>query len=54
MPDPKKFSEPLIGKESFFWPSMGSGGMFPWKIFKIKDLRLAKNAFPENSAWKNR
>ena len=26
--------------------------MLPWKIFKIKDPRLAKNAFHENSAWK--
>ena len=53
MPDPKKFSEPRSGKEILFWPSRGSGGMLPWKIFKIKDPRLAKNAFPENSAWKN-
>ena len=35
------------------WPSRGSGGMLPWKMFKIMDPRLAKNAFPENSAWKN-
>ena len=53
VPDPKKFSEQCSGKEIFFWPSRGSGGMLPWKIFKIKDPRLAKNAFLENSAWKN-
>ena len=28
--------------------------MLPQKIFKIKGFRLAKNAFPEISAWKNR
>ena len=39
--------------EILFWPSRGSGGMLPHKIFKIKDPRLAKNAFPENSASKN-
>ena len=50
MPNPKKFSEPHSGKEILFWPSRGSGGMLSWKIFKIKDPRLAKNAFPENSA----
>ena len=44
---------PWGGKEILFWPSMGSGGMLPRKSFKIKDPRLAKNAFPENSAWKN-
>ena len=27
--------------------------MLPWKSFKIKVPRLAKNAFPEFSAWKN-
>ena len=53
MPDPKKFSEPQSGKEILFWPSRGSGGMLPPKIFKIKDPRLTKIAFPENSAWKN-
>ena len=53
VPDPKKFSEPRSGKEILFWPSGGFGGMLPRKIFKIKDPRLAKNAFPENSAWKN-
>ena len=53
MPDPKKFSESRSGKEILFWPSRGSGGMLPQKIFKIKDPRLAKNAFLENSAWKN-
>ena len=26
--------------------------MLPWKTFKIKGPRLAKNAFPEISAWK--
>ena len=53
MPDPKQFSEPRRGKEILFGLSRGSGGMLPWKMFKIKDPRLAKNAFPENSAWKN-
>ena len=46
MPDQKKFSEPRSSKGNF-WPSRGSGGMLPRKIFKIKGLRLAKNAFPE-------
>ena len=53
VPGPKKLSEPSSGKEILFWPSRGSGGMLPQKIFKIKNPRLAKNAFPENSAWKN-
>ena len=53
MPDPKKFPEPCSGKE-IFWPSrQGVQGMLPWKIFKIKGPRLAKNAFLEISAWKN-
>ena len=45
MPDPKKFSEPRSGKEILLWPSRGSGGMLPRKMFKIKGPRLAKNAF---------
>ena len=53
MPDPKKFSKLGSGKENFVWLSGGSRGMLPRKNFKIKDLRLAKNAFPEISAWKN-
>ena len=48
MPDPKKFS----GEENFL-AFYGSGDMLPRKIFKIKGLRLAKNACPEISAWKN-
>ena len=52
MPDPKKFSEPRSGEEVFL-PSRGSGGMLPRKSFKIKGPRLAKNALPEISAWKN-
>ena len=51
VPDPKKFSDPRTGNE-IFWPSRGSGGMLPWKIFKIKGPRLAKNAFTEISARK--
>ena len=53
VPDPRKFSKPRSSKEILFWPSRGSGGMLLPKIFKIKDPRLAKNAFPKNSAWKN-
>ena len=53
MPDPKKFSEPRSGKENFFGLLGGSDGMLPRKVFKIKGPRLAKNAFPEISAWKN-
>ena len=53
MPDPKRFSEPRSGEKIFFLPSRGSGGMLPRKIFKIKGPRLAKNAFPEISVWKN-
>ena len=49
---PKIFSEPRSGEENFL-PPRGYGGMLPWKIFKIKGPRLAKNAFPEVSAWKN-
>ena len=52
VPDPKKFSEPHSGKEMLFWPSRGSAGMLPRKMFKIKGPRLAKNAFPDISAWK--
>ena len=46
MPDPKKFSELRSGKGNFFafW---GVRGMLRRKLFKIKGLRLAKNAFPE-------
>ena len=32
---------------------LGGPGMLPQKIFKIKGPRLAKNSFPEISAWKN-
>ena len=53
VPDPKKFSEPRSGKENFFGLLGGSNGMLPRKVFKIKGPRLAKNAFPEISAWKN-
>ena len=57
MPDPKKFPEPCSGKKTF-WPSRQGGGgecvMLPWKIFKIKGPRLAKNAFPDILAWKTR
>ena len=42
--DPKKFSEPRSGNGNFFCLLGGSGGMLPWKIFKI---RLSKNAFPD-------
>ena len=45
VPDPNKFSELHSGKEILFWPYRGSGGMLPWKIFKIKDPRLAKMHF---------
>ena len=47
VPDPKRFSEP---RGKLFGPSRGSGGMLPWKIFKIRGPRLGKNAFPEISA----
>ena len=43
----KKFPEPCSGKE-IFWSSRRGGGvraMLPWKIFKIKGPRLAKNDF---------
>ena len=48
-----KFSEPRSVKENCFGLPGGSGGMLPRKFFKIKGPRLAKNAFPEISAWKN-
>ena len=53
VPDLKKFSEPGSGKEILLWPSRRCGGMLPQKMFKIKGPRLAKNAFPDISAWKN-
>ena len=53
VPDPKNFFEPQSGEENCFGLLGGSGGMLPQKIFKIKGPRLAKNAFPEISAWKN-
>ena len=53
VPDPGKFSEPQSGEDNLFGLLGGSGGMLPWKIFKIKGPRLAKNAIPEISAWKN-
>ena len=40
-------------KEIFSGLLGGTGGMLPRKIFKIKDPRLARNAFPKISAWKN-
>ena len=54
MPGPKKIFRAAKRRGQCFWPSRGSGGMLPWKSFKIKGLRLAKNAFPEISAWKNK
>ena len=48
VPDPEKFSEPRSGEENF----LAFQGV-PQKVFKIKGLRLAKNAFPEISTWKN-
>ena len=45
--------EPQRGEENCFGLLGGSGGMLPWKIFKIKGPRLAKNAFPEISSRKN-
>ena len=53
MPYPKKFSEPRSGEENFFCLLGGSEGMLLQKTFKIKGPRLAKNAFPEISAWRN-
>ena len=53
VPDPMKFFEPRSGEKMFFGPLGGSEGMLPWKTFKLKGPRLAKNAFPEVSAWKN-
>ena len=52
MIDPKMFSDPHSGKEKIFYPSRGLRWHAPWKILKIKGPRLAKNAFPEISAWK--
>ena len=53
VPDQKYFFEPQSGEENCLGLLGGSGGMLPRKIFKIKGPRLAKNAFPEISAWKN-
>ena len=46
---PKSFSSREAARR-IFWPSRGSGGFSPQKIFKIKGLGLDKNAFPEISA----
>ena len=46
-------SDPQSEEKIFLGLLGGSGGMLSQKDFKIKDLRLAKNAFPEISAWKN-
>ena len=43
----------LVAARKFFWPSRGVRGHAPQKMFQIKGSRLAKNAFPEISAWKN-
>ena len=51
VPHPKMFSEPRSGEEKFFGLLGESGGILPQKSFKIKGPRLAKNAFPEISAW---
>ena len=52
MPNSKKFSEPRSDEE-IFWPSKGARGHALPENFNIKGPRLAKNAFPEISAWKN-
>ena len=50
---PKESFLSCEAERKIFWVFQGSGGMLPWKIFKIKGPRLAKNTFPEISAWKN-
>ena len=53
MPGGQCLTQKVFPRENFFGLLRGSGGMLPRKIFKIKGPRLAKNAFPEISAWKN-
>ena len=53
MRDPEKFSEPRSGEENYVGLLGGSGDMLSREIFKMKGPRLAKNGFPEISAWKN-
>ena len=43
----------VAARKKFFRPSGGLRWHAPWKMFKVKGPRLAKNAFPEISAWKN-
>ena len=45
VPDPKRFSELCRSKKTLFWLLGGSGRMLLWKMFKMKGLRLTKNAF---------
>ena len=47
---PKNF--PNVARKILFWPSRGSGGMFPQKILKIMYPRLAKIAYHGISAVK--
>ena len=54
MPDLKNFFEPQSGEKSCFGLLGGPGACSPGNCFKIKGPRLAKNAFPENSARKTR
>ena len=42
-----KFFKLCNGEKNFFGLSRGSGSMLPWKILKVKYLRLVKNAFPK-------
>ena len=53
VPISKKFFHPRSCEENFFGLLGGTRGMLRQKIFKIKGPRLAKNAFPEISAWIN-
>ena len=57
---PKKSFLAILWLKTFFQDRLpppkllgGSGNMLSRKIFKIKGQRLAKNGFPEISAWKN-
>ena len=50
---PKNIFQAAKQQGRFVWSPRGSGGMLPWKIFKVKCLRFAKNAFPKILAWKN-
>ena len=54
MPDPKSFLSHEEARKFCFGFLGRSMGMLPQKMFKIKGPRLAKNAFPDISAWKTR